>query len=73
MSTENMRAAKAYLKEGGFVVTGMERPLDKTNYYPKFFGRPRAGADQLRAHGPCKRIQRLSSSPVCATHRVNMS
>ena len=40
MSTENMRAAKAYLKEGGFVVTGMERPLDKTNYYPKFFGRP---------------------------------
>ncbi len=40
MSTENMREAKAYLKEGGFVVTGMERPLDKTNYYPKFFGRP---------------------------------
>ncbi len=40
MSTENMRAAKAYLKEGGFVVTGMERPLDKTNYYPDFFGRP---------------------------------
>jgi KDO2-lipid IV(A) lauroyltransferase len=40
MSTENMRAAKAYLKEGGFVVTGMERPLDKTNYFPKFFGRP---------------------------------
>jgi KDO2-lipid IV(A) lauroyltransferase len=40
MSTENMREAKAYLKEGGFVVTGMERPLDRTNYYPKFFGRP---------------------------------
>ena len=40
MSTGNMREAKAYLKEGGFVVTGMERPLDKTNYYPKFFGRP---------------------------------
>jgi len=40
MSTENMRAAKAYLKEGGFVVTGMERPLENTNYYPRFFGRP---------------------------------
>ena len=40
MSTENMRRAKSLLKAGGFVVTGLERPLAKTNYYPRFFGRP---------------------------------
>ena len=40
MSTESMRQAKATLKEGGFVVTGLERPLKNTNYYPRFFGHP---------------------------------
>lgn len=40
MSTENMRLAKKRLKEGGIVITGLERPLDKTNYYPHFFGYP---------------------------------
>ena len=40
MSTESMRQAKARLQEGGGVITGLERPLPSTNYYPKFFGHP---------------------------------
>ena len=40
MSTESMRQAKAHLKEGGLVITGLERPLPQTNYYPRFFGYP---------------------------------
>jgi len=40
MTTENIRKAKSLLKEGGLVVTGLERPLEKTNYCPKFFGHP---------------------------------
>lgn len=40
MSTESMRRAKARLKDGGIVLTGLERPLEKTNYYPNFFGHP---------------------------------
>ena len=40
MSTENLRLAKARLKSGGGVITGLERPLPETNYYPKFFGYP---------------------------------
>jgi len=40
MSTESMRAAKARLKNGGGVVTGMDRPLDRSNYNPRFFGFP---------------------------------
>ena len=40
MSTESMRLAKARLKEGGLVITGLERPLPQTNYYPRFFGYP---------------------------------
>jgi lauroyl/myristoyl acyltransferase len=40
MSTENMRLAKTRLKEGGLVLTGLERPLAETNYYPHFFGQP---------------------------------
>lgn len=40
MSTESMRLAKSRLKEGGYVLTGIERPLAETNYYPKFFGQP---------------------------------
>lgn len=42
MSTESMRAAKARLKKGGGVVTGMDRPLKHTNYNPRFFGYPAA-------------------------------
>ena len=40
MSTESMRLAKAHLREGGIVITGLERPLPQTNYYPRFFGYP---------------------------------
>ena len=40
MSVESMRAAKARLKNGGVVVTGMDRPLDRSNYHPRFFGFP---------------------------------
>lgn len=40
MSTESMRLAKSHLKEGGIVITGLERPLLETNYYPYFFGYP---------------------------------
>lgn len=40
MSTESMRKAKSRLKNGGLVLTGIERPLASTNYYPRFFGRP---------------------------------
>lgn len=40
MSTESMRQAKARLKVGGGVITGLERPLPETNYHPKFFGYP---------------------------------
>ena len=42
MSTEAMRAAKARLRNGGVVVTGMDRPLDRSNYNPRFFGYPAA-------------------------------
>ncbi len=42
MSTESMRAAKARLRNGGGVVTGMDRPLDRSNYNPRFFGFPAA-------------------------------
>lgn len=40
MSTESMRIAKERLKNGGGVITGLERPLQSTNYFPKFFGYP---------------------------------
>jgi phosphatidylinositol dimannoside acyltransferase len=40
MSTENMRAAMMRLKKGGGVITGMDRPLEHTNYHPRFFGFP---------------------------------
>ena len=42
MSTESMRAAKARLKNGGGIVTGMDRPLERANYNPRFFGFPAA-------------------------------
>ena len=40
MSVESMRNAKQRLKNGGGVITGLERPLPETNYYPEFFGYP---------------------------------
>ena len=40
MSTESLRRAKARLQGGGGVITGLERPLPSTNYYPKFFSHP---------------------------------
>jgi len=40
MSFETMRTAKEILKRGGGVVTGLDRPLEKTNYHPKFFDYP---------------------------------
>ena len=40
MSIESMRQAKHRLLEGGVVLTGMDRPLEETNYRPRFFGRP---------------------------------
>lgn len=42
MTTESMRAAKARLKNGGCIVTGMDRPLERSNYHPRFFGFPAA-------------------------------
>jgi len=42
MSIESMRAAKARLKNGGGVITGMDRPLEQSNYHPRFFGFPAA-------------------------------
>jgi len=40
MSTESMRRAKERLYKGGGVITGLERPLINTNYFPRFFGHP---------------------------------
>lgn len=40
MSVETMRQAKERLRNGGGVITGLERPLPETNYHPKFFGFP---------------------------------
>jgi KDO2-lipid IV(A) lauroyltransferase len=40
MSFESMRTAKDNLLKGGGVVTGLDRPLETTNYRPKFFGFP---------------------------------
>jgi len=40
MSTESMRCAKERLRNGGGVITGLERPLPGTNYYPRFFSYP---------------------------------
>ena len=42
MSMESMRAAKARLRNGGGVITGMDRPLDHSNYHPRFFSFPAA-------------------------------
>lgn len=40
MSTESLRQAKQTLREGGAILTGMDRPLESSNYHPLFFGHP---------------------------------
>jgi len=42
MSTESMRLAKQCLRDGGAILTGMDRPLESSNYHPLFFGYPAA-------------------------------
>jgi lauroyl/myristoyl acyltransferase len=41
-SVSTIRRAEKRLREGGTVLTGIDRPLLQTKYYPKFFGRPAA-------------------------------
>lgn len=36
----SLKMATKYLKDGGTVFTGLERPLPESGYRPKFFGRP---------------------------------
>jgi KDO2-lipid IV(A) lauroyltransferase len=40
MSTSTLRQAKKRLNDGGVVLTGVDRPLERSNYHPKFFGCP---------------------------------
>lgn len=40
MSTESLRQAKQTLRDGGAILTGMDRPLENSNYHPLFFGYP---------------------------------
>ncbi len=40
MSLESMRSASQRLARGGIVITGMDRPLEESNYHPRFFGIP---------------------------------
>jgi len=35
-----MRECIAYLKQGGLVITGMDRPVENPTHRPRFFGRP---------------------------------
>jgi KDO2-lipid IV(A) lauroyltransferase len=42
MSVSSMREAEQRLREGGLVLTGLDRPLPGSKYKPKFFGRPTA-------------------------------
>jgi len=42
MSTESLRNAKKTLRDGGAILTGMDRPLENSNYHPLFFGYPAA-------------------------------
>lgn len=42
MSLHAMRQAVERLRNGGIVITGMDRPLAESNYHPKFFGLPAA-------------------------------
>jgi lauroyl/myristoyl acyltransferase len=40
MSVSSMREAEQRLRNGGLVLTGLDRPLPNSNYNPRFFGRP---------------------------------
>jgi len=42
MSIDAFRQASEFLKAGGAVVTGVDRPLNDGKYRPRFFGRPAA-------------------------------
>ncbi|MGA9398495.1 MAG: lysophospholipid acyltransferase family protein [Anaerolineaceae bacterium] len=42
MSVSSMREAEQRLRDGGMVLTGLDRPLAGSRYRPKFFGRPAA-------------------------------
>ncbi len=42
MSISSMREAEQRLRDGGMVLTGLDRPLPDSKYKPKFFGRPAA-------------------------------
>jgi KDO2-lipid IV(A) lauroyltransferase len=42
MSVSSMREAEQRLKDGGMVLTGLDRPLAGSRYCPRFFGRPAA-------------------------------
>ena len=39
-SLKTIRMALQHLEKGGFVATGIDRPLPDPRHYPKFFGRP---------------------------------
>lgn len=39
MSIQSVQLARARLKTGGLVLTGLDRPLKDTHYFPRFFGR----------------------------------
>lgn len=39
-SLKSFKIATKHLREGGTVVTGIDRPVPETKYRPKFFGRP---------------------------------
>ncbi len=41
-SVSTIRQAEKRLLEGGTVLTGIDRPLSQTKYFPRFFGRPAA-------------------------------
>jgi lauroyl/myristoyl acyltransferase len=40
MSVSSMREAEQRLRDGGMVLTGLDRPLPDSKYKPMFFGRP---------------------------------
>jgi phosphatidylinositol dimannoside acyltransferase len=40
MSFTSLRLARERLKNGGLVLTGMDRPMKKSNHLPRFFGYP---------------------------------
>ncbi len=42
VSVNSLRQAIRYLRQGGMVVTGIDRPIPKPEFQPKFFGRPAA-------------------------------